>query len=69
MDPKWTEVRDKANAEKREQEEVLAVGTSIDSSLKNLAARRSDIFGHGEETQIGKMVSCDFHFNGAVKKM
>lgn len=43
--------------EKKEQEEVYAHGGSIESSLKQLAERRTDIFGVGvEETQIGKKV-------------
>ena len=58
LDPKWIEDRDRAVAEKREQEEVYAPGSAIDSSLKNMAQRRTDIFGSGaEETQIGKKVS------------
>ena len=43
--------------EKREQEEVFAAGSAIDSSLKQLAERRTDIFGYGtEEKQIGQKV-------------
>ena len=56
LDPKWIEQRDRALAEKREQDGVYAPGVSIGSTLKNLAARRTDIFGSGEETVIGKMV-------------
>ena len=56
LDPKWIEQRDRTLAEKREQDGVYAPGVSIGSTLKNLAARRTDIFGSGEETQIGKMV-------------
>uniref|UniRef100_A0A095A0P3 Splicing factor 3A subunit 1 n=1 Tax=Schistosoma haematobium TaxID=6185 RepID=A0A095A0P3_SCHHA len=41
--------------EKREQEQVYAAGNLIDSSLKQLAERRTDIFGVGvDEIQIGK---------------
>ena len=43
--------------EKREQEEVFAAGSAIDSSLKQLAERRTDIFGYGtEEKKIGEKV-------------
>ncbi|KAL5965803.1 Splicing factor 3A subunit 1 [Taenia solium] len=55
LDPKWLEQRDREIREKREQEHVYAPGALIDSNLKQLAQRRSDIFGVGsEETQIGK---------------
>ena len=55
LDPKWVEQRDREIREKREQEHVYAPGALIDSNLKQLAQRRSDIFGVGsEETQIGK---------------
>ena len=58
LDPKWMEERQRAMAEKQDQEEVLAPGSDIDASLKQLAERRTDIFGIGtEETQIGKKVS------------
>lgn len=57
LDPKWIEQRDRAIQERREQEEVYAPGSAIGSSLKQLAERRTDIFGLGiEETQIGKKV-------------
>ncbi len=57
MDPKWIEQRDRQIAEKREQEEVYAAGSSIGGNLKLLAERRTDIFGAGaEEAQIGKKV-------------
>ncbi|KAJ8309400.1 hypothetical protein KUTeg_014274 [Tegillarca granosa] len=47
--------RNRALSEKREQEDVFASSASIESSLKQLAERRTDIFGVGvEETQIGK---------------
>ncbi|CAH1787515.1 unnamed protein product [Owenia fusiformis] len=55
LDPKWMEQKDREIAEKREQEEVFAPGSSIESSLKNLAERRTDIFG-SEETMIGKKI-------------
>ena len=35
--------------------EVFAPGASIENSLRNMASRRTDIFGAGdEETDIGK---------------
>ena len=59
LDPKWIEQRDKQVADKRDQEEVYAHGSSIGSNLKQLAERRTDIFGSGaEEAQIGKKVRC-----------
>lgn len=37
---------------------TICLGTSIESSLKQFAERRTDIFGSGmEETAIGKKVS------------
>ena len=61
LDPKWMEERQRSMAEKQEQEEVLAAGSDIDVSLKQLAERRTDIFGIGtEETQIGKKVSSHY---------
>jgi len=57
LDPKWIEQRDRVLAERREQEEVYAQGSAISDQLKDLAARRTDIFGSGaEETQIGKKI-------------
>ncbi|XP_042894743.1 splicing factor 3A subunit 1 [Parasteatoda tepidariorum] len=57
LDPRWVEQRDKALQEKMTQEEVYAHGTSIESSLKQFAERRTDIFGSGvEETAIGKKI-------------
>lgn len=57
LDPKWMEERQRALAEKQEQEEVLAAGSDIDVSLKQLAERRTDIFGIGiEEQEIGKKI-------------
>lgn len=57
LDPKWMEDRQRSLAEKQEEENVLAAGSDIDVSLKQLAERRTDIFGIGtEETQIGKKI-------------
>lgn len=40
-----------------QQEEVFAPGVAIESSLKHLAERRTDIFGSGtEETAIGRKI-------------
>ena len=61
LDPKWIEERNRSLQEKTEQEEVYAAGSSIESSLKQLAERRTDIFGAGvEETVIGKKVYAHF---------
>lgn len=54
LDPRWVEQRDK-HIEKVAQENVYAPGSAIDASLKQLAERRTDIFGVGdEEAAIGK---------------
>jgi len=57
LDPKWVEEQSKTTVQGPGQEEVYAPGSSIGSSLKQLAERRTDIFGSGaEEAQIGKKV-------------
>ena len=57
LDRKWIDQRDRINASKRDNEEVYAAGSAIDSSLKQLAERRTDIFGYGvEERKIGEKV-------------
>ncbi|KAB7496266.1 Splicing factor 3A subunit 1 [Armadillidium nasatum] len=57
LDPRWLEDRDRQMAEKSNQETVFATGDSVKSSLKQLAERRTDIFGAGdEETGIGKKI-------------
>lgn len=57
LDPSWVAQRDKAVQEKMTQEEVYAQGSAIESSLKQFAERRTDIFGLGvEETAIGKKI-------------
>lgn len=54
LDPRWVEQRDK-HIEKVAQENVYAPGAAIEASLKQLAERRTDIFGVGdEEAAIGK---------------
>ncbi|XP_058793939.1 splicing factor 3A subunit 1 [Phymastichus coffea] len=56
LDPRWVEQRDK-HLDKMAQETVFAPGTAIEASLKQLAERRTDIFGVGdEETAIGKKI-------------
>ncbi|XP_074105276.1 splicing factor 3A subunit 1 [Cotesia typhae] len=56
LDPRWVEQRDK-HIDKVAQETVFAPGTAIEASLKQLAERRTDIFGVGdEETAIGKKI-------------
>jgi len=58
LDPRWVEERDKHISAKANEEVVFAPGQSIESSLKQLAERRTDIFGVGEEaaqeTAIGQ---------------
>lgn len=57
LDPRWIEERERSLQEKMTQEEVYAPGTAIESSLKQLAERRTDIFGSGtEETEIGRKI-------------
>lgn len=57
LDPRWVEQRDRAIQEKMQQDEVFAPGSAIESSLKQFAERRTDIFGFGdEETAIGKKI-------------
>lgn len=54
LDPRWVEQRDK-HFEKVREENVYAPGAAIEASLKQLAERRTDIFGVGdEEAAIGK---------------
>lgn len=60
LDPRWVEERDKQITQKAAEEVVYAPGQSIESSLKQLAERRTDIFGVGmeadQETVIGKKI-------------
>lgn len=57
LDPRWVEQRDKHISDKMNQESVYAPGAAIEASLKQLAERRTDIFGVGvEETAIGKKI-------------
>uniref|UniRef100_K7G1W6 Splicing factor 3A subunit 1 n=2 Tax=Pelodiscus sinensis TaxID=13735 RepID=K7G1W6_PELSI len=55
LDPRWLEQRDRSIREKQTDDEVYAPGLDIESSLKQLAERRTDIFGV-EETAIGKKI-------------
>lgn len=55
LDPRWLEQRDRGLRERQGGEEVYAPGLDIESSLKQLAERRTDIFGV-EETAIGKKI-------------
>lgn len=55
LDPRWLEQRDRNLRERQIEEEVYAPGLDIESSLKQLAERRTDIFGV-EETAIGKKI-------------
>ena len=58
LDPRWVEERDKQITAKASEEQVFAPGQAIESNLKHLAERRTDIFGVGEdaaqEAAIGK---------------
>lgn len=55
LDPRWLEQRDRCIRERQTEDEVYAPGLDIESSLKQLAERRTDIFGV-EETAIGKKI-------------
>jgi len=55
LDPRWLEQRDRSLRERQVEDEVYAPGLDIESSLKQLAERRTDIFG-SEETAIGKKI-------------
>ncbi|KAL2092153.1 hypothetical protein ACEWY4_011951 [Coilia grayii] len=55
LDPRWLEQRDRSLRERQVEDEVYAPGLDIESSLKQLAERRTDIFGV-EETAIGKKI-------------
>lgn len=58
LDPRWVEERDKQITKQAVEDQVFAAGTSIESQLRNLAERRTDIFGASDagETDIGKKV-------------
>uniref|UniRef100_A0A8D2ZSL5 Splicing factor 3A subunit 1 n=1 Tax=Scophthalmus maximus TaxID=52904 RepID=A0A8D2ZSL5_SCOMX len=55
LDPRWLEQRDRIIKDRQTEDEVYAPGLDIESSLKQLAERRTDIFGV-EETAIGKKI-------------
>ncbi|KAM9173315.1 LOW QUALITY PROTEIN: splicing factor 3A subunit 1-like [Pangshura tecta] len=55
LDPRWLEQRDRSIREKQSDDKVYAPGLDIESSLKQLAERRTGIFGV-EETAIGKKI-------------
>lgn len=55
LDPRWLEQRDRSIRDRQTEDEVYAPGLDIESSLKQLAERRTDIFGV-EETAIGKKI-------------
>ncbi|XP_065902944.1 splicing factor 3A subunit 1-like [Dysidea avara] len=56
LDPRWREQQNKQVGDKKQQDEIFAVGGQIGPSLKNLAERRTDIFG-SEETAIGRKIN------------
>lgn len=53
-DPRHLEKKQQMLQEKVNEETVFASGSQIQDSLKNLAERRTDIFGMNEETDIGR---------------
>ncbi|VEL10655.1 unnamed protein product [Protopolystoma xenopodis] len=68
LNPKWIEQRDREIREKRETDQVYASGGLIESSLKQLAERRTDIFGVGvDETAIGRKLGEEPNDSGAGK--
>ena len=52
LDPRWVEERDKQITKKAQEDAVFAAGGSIENSLKDLASRRTDIFGVGEDAAL-----------------
>lgn len=57
LDPRYKEQKERLFTEKRHQEEVFTVGSSMVSNLKEMAQRRSDIFGPStQETSIGEKI-------------
>ena len=67
LDPRWIEEQKRQTEEKRNQEVNFATGVHIGSHLKNLAERRTDIFGV-EETVIGKRIGEEMGGPGGPKK-
>ena len=64
LDPRWLEEKERQQREKQQQEEVFAIGNQIGDSLKQLAERRTDIFGAGdEETLIGRKLGEEENVN------
>lgn len=56
-DPRYLEKKDHMLRERLKEETVFASGSQIQSSLKNLAERRTDIFGMNDrETAIGRRI-------------
>ncbi|XP_070490331.1 splicing factor 3A subunit 1-like [Chironomus tepperi] len=56
LDPRWIEQRDK-HLERTKEQSVYGSGDTVIDNLKNLAERRTDIFGEGDkETIIGKKI-------------
>ena len=67
LDPRWIEEQKRQTEEKKNQEVNFATGVHIGSHLKNLAERRTDIFGV-EETVIGKRIGEEMGGPGGTKK-
>lgn len=56
-DPRYLEKKDQMLQERMNQEDIHPTGTQIQDSLKNLAERRTDIFGMNDrETAIGRRI-------------
>lgn len=57
VDPKWRETQQRMVENAKQQDYVYAEGSQITQNLRDLADRRTDIFGSGgEETLIGKKI-------------
>ena len=54
LDTRWVEERDKQITAKAKEDVVFAPGGAIESNLKLLAERRSDIFGTGKLLYFSK---------------
>ena len=60
LDPKWREQKDRLEAEMAKNKETWNVGSAAAfANLKGIASRRSDIFGSGRETEIGKETAAE----------
>lgn len=55
LDPAWVEKRKLEIAKKKDEEDYFAPNVQVAEALKNLAPKRTDIFGI-DETGVGKEV-------------